>query len=105
MSDDVEMIERERRQLTMMNEQILRFRSGDLSLGRLIADLEGLLAALTFATDEWIDDFWSAWGDLEIPYAVALDRLTPIPDARDPNVADGLFELDVLIRQAIADLA
>jgi hypothetical protein len=61
--------------------------------------------ALTFATDESIDDFWSAWGDLEIPYAGALDRLTPIPVARDPNVADGLFDLDVLIRQAIADLA
>jgi hypothetical protein len=104
MSDEVEHIERERRQLVLMQERIAKFRAGDVSLGTLISDLEGLLEARERASDSWIDDFRSAWGDLEIPYAVALDRLTPIPDAHDPIVADGLFDLDALIVSALAEL-
>jgi hypothetical protein len=103
-SDAAEDIERERRQLTLMSERIEQFRSAKLSLGGLIADLEGLLEARTLASADWVDDFSDSWGNLEIPYAVALDRLTPIPDAHDPTVADGLHGLDVLIRRAINDL-
>ncbi len=104
MTDAAEEIERERRQLRLMDERIEQFRNGSLSLARLISDLEGLLEARTLASDQWVDDFRSAWADLEIPYAVALDRLTPIPDAHDPTIADGLFDLDRLIRQAVDKL-
>ena len=87
-----------------MGERIEQFRRATLPLSKLISDLEGLLEARTLATEEWIDDFRSAWGDLEMPYAIALDRLTAIPDAHDPTVADGLLDLDELIRRAIHDL-
>jgi hypothetical protein len=56
-------------------------------------------------SDQWVDDFRSAWGDLEISYAVALGRLTPIPDAHDPVVSDALFELDHFIHQADNELS
>lgn len=104
MVDSAEAIERERRQLVLMQERIDGFRSGDVSLWGLIGDLEGLLGARALATEQWVDDFRSAWGDLEISYAVALDRLTPIPDAHDPGVADGLFDLDALIVSALTEL-
>jgi hypothetical protein len=65
----------------------------------------GLWQARERAPEEWVDDFRSASGDLEIPYAVALDRLAPIPDAHDPVVADGLLELDRLIRHALDELS
>jgi hypothetical protein len=103
-SGEAEVIERERRQLVLMQGRIAGFRSGDVSLGGLISDLEGLLEARALASEQWVDDFRSAWGDLEISYAVALDRLTPIPDAHDPVVADGLFDLDALIVSALTDL-
>jgi hypothetical protein len=102
--DDPEDVERERRQLSLMKERIEQFRNGSLPLARLINDLEGLLEARIHASEQWIDDFRAAWGDLEIPYAVALDRLTPIPDAHDPTVADGLFDMDRLIQQANDEL-
>ena len=75
MSDDGEHVERERRQLVLMLQRIEVFRQNYLSLGRLIADLEGLLAARQRVSEKWIDDFRSAWGDLDIPYAVLLIAL------------------------------
>ena len=103
MSDDGEHVERERRQLVLMLQRIEVFRQNYLSLGRLIADLEGLLAARQRVSEKWIDDFRSAWGDLDIPYAVALDRLAPIPDAHDP--VDGLLERGRLVRPALDELS
>ena len=91
---------RERRQVALMRSQLEGFVAGSVPLPRLITDLEGLLNALEVLPDEWRDEFRSAWGGLEISYAVALDRLTPIPDASDSGVADDLFELRVLIDRA-----
>jgi hypothetical protein len=104
MPEDVTQRERERRQLSLMQQRIASFRSGELFIARLIADLKGLLEARECASEEWIDDFRSASGDLEISYAVALDRLTPIPDAHDPCIADDLFDLDALSVSALAEL-
>lgn len=97
-------VERERRQLGLMRERIRQFRDGSIPLAKLISDLEGLLEARNDASEQWIDAFRDAWSDLEIPYAVALDRLTPIPDAHYPTVAEGLFDLDRLIEQADQEL-
>lgn len=38
----------------------------------------------------WHESFVEARSDLEIPHAVALDKLTPIPDAIDRTVSGGL---------------
>ena len=91
---------RERRQVALMRSQLDGFVAGSVPLPRLIADLEGLLNALEVLPEDWRDEFRSAWGGLEISYAVALDRLTPIPDASDSGVADDLFDLRVLIDRA-----
>ena len=91
---------RERRQVALMRSQLDGFVAGSVPLPRLIADLEGLLNALEVLPDEWREEFRSAWGGLEISYAVALDRLIPIPDASDSGVADDLFDLRVLIDRA-----
>ena len=64
-SDEVEVVERERRQLMLMQERIAGFRSGGVSLGGLISDLEGLLEARVLASEQWSDDVRAAWGELE----------------------------------------
>ncbi len=45
----------------------------------------------------WRDRFVEAWSALEIGYAVALNRLQEIPTIRDPDVAEGVKELDALV--------
>ena len=85
-------------------DRIAKFRSGDLFLGTLIANLEALLGTMERASDQWIDDFRSAWGDLEISYAIALDQLTPISDVHDPGISDALFDLSALVVSALAHL-
>jgi hypothetical protein len=104
-ASDPEQLARELRQISLMKQRVDEFRRGDLYLGRLIADLEGLLAACELADEQWIDDFQSAWGGLEISYAVALDRSTPVPDATVPTLSDDLHDLDKLIAAAMERLA
>jgi hypothetical protein len=70
----------------------------------LINDLEALLHELQLVDQQWRDEFQEAWGDLEIPYAVALDRLTPLPTAANSTVAEGVERLDVLVRSGLAAL-
>ncbi len=96
--------ERERRQLDLMGDRLARFRRGGLSIGPVINDLEALLHELESVDEAWIGRFVDAWSDLEIPYAVALDRLDPIPTIDDSTVADGVGELERLVGEARAAL-
>jgi hypothetical protein len=88
-----------------MLDRLTRFRSGELSLGPVVNDLEALLYELDLAEEEWRDQFVEAWSLLEIAYAVALDRLQEIPTVRHPDVAEGLLDLDALVQERIRDLA
>lgn len=99
-----EVVERELRQLTLMLDRLNCFRAGDLALGPIVNDLEALLNELGLAEDDWREQFVEAWSALEIAYAVALDRLQEIPTIRDPDVADGVKELDGLVRDLIRTL-
>ena len=90
---------REQRQYALMLERLQGFRQGTVPLPRLISDLEGLLVALEMAPDEWIDEFRSVWLDLEVAYALALDRLEPLPTKDDYLVAEPAKELEQLVRQ------
>jgi hypothetical protein len=47
-----------------------------------------------------IERFIEAWSDLEIPYAVALDRRVTIPTIADGVVAEGVSELERLVAEA-----
>lgn len=94
-------VDRERRQLELMMDRIVRFQSGDLGIGSTINDLMALSDQLQLADASWRDRFVDAWSDLEIPYAVALDKLTSLPDASDWTVRDGLFELEQLVVEGL----
>jgi hypothetical protein len=68
-----------------MRERVSGLRGGALHLGTGTADLEALLS-VTRQPPDWKDRFIYAWSVLEIAYAVALDRLQPIPTAlTDPS--------------------
>lgn len=87
-----------------MSDRLARFRAGSLGIGPVVNDLEALRYELQSVDGSWIDRFIDAWGDLEIPYAVALDRLDPIPTIDDGVVAEGVSELERLVVEARAAL-
>lgn len=62
------------RQLQLMIDKIYRFKEGLIGLDELIQDLEGLLNALENFDTDWKEDIRSYCIDLEVIYAVALDR-------------------------------
>ena len=99
-----EAIERERRQLRLMIHTISDFRRGRIPIQQAIDDLEALSSELRLAPPTWHDDFVECWSGLEIGYAVTLDRLTPIPDATDPAIADDLHDLQRLRGNHLAGL-
>jgi hypothetical protein len=104
-SADEESIERERRQLRLMLDRLDRFRSGELSIGPVIKDLKALLNELQLANEDWRQEFIDAWSALEIPYAVAVDRLEPIPTIADATVAEGVDQMDNLARGQLEALS
>ncbi|MFW2383994.1 MAG: hypothetical protein ACN4GZ_19735 [Acidimicrobiales bacterium] len=83
-------LERELRQLRSMAKTLDDFRSNRIPIQRAINDLEALAQELHNASPAWQDRFVDAWADLEVPYAVALDQLSPVPDATDWTVRDGV---------------
>jgi hypothetical protein len=95
---------RECRQLDLMIDRIDAFRSDRIAIGPVISDLEALHWELHSVDDIWVEEFREAWADLEIPYAVALDRGEPIPSIHDPTVASGVDRLEALVRRSRADL-
>lgn len=93
-------VAREGRQLDPMLDRLRRFRSGELAIGPVISDLEALQYELHSVDDDWRERFTEGWSDLEIPYAVALDRLDPIPTIADPTVAEGVATIERLVTEA-----
>jgi len=91
--------DREQRQLALMQQRLDGFRDSELSIGPVIADLEGLVNALEETPQEWKDSFVEEWSVLEVAYAVALDRKQPLPTARDNDIAAALGALDALIAE------
>ena len=55
------MSDRELRQYALMQQRIDGFRDGQLSIGPVIADLEGLVSALDETRQEWKDSFIEVW--------------------------------------------
>jgi hypothetical protein len=96
-----EQCKQEARQLSRMRKRLWEFQAGEVYIATLISDLEGLLTSLELASEEWIDTFRELWSDLEIPYAVALDRREPIPDNSDPTVKGGVDALLALVEDRL----
>ncbi|SRR6266567_7093073 len=96
---------REMRQLGLMAERLDSFASGDIYIAQAISDLEGLLYALELTSDGWKDEFREEWGELEIAYAVALDRREPVPDASEPRIRDAVTAMRRLVDERLAESA
>ena len=100
MTADNEVRERERRQLDLMLDRLEGFRSGELEIRGVIDDLSALHYQLELVSGTWRDEFRDAWAELEIAYAVALDRRRKIPTAAsDVTVGDAVTTLIALVRQ------
>lgn len=95
--------ERERRQFLLMADRLDGFVAGSVSLLTLTNDLYGLLGALEITPEEWRDEFISEWGELEIAYAVADDRRTPVPTMTDPGVADAVRTLSAMVAAKLSE--
>ncbi|HEY7468550.1 MAG TPA: hypothetical protein VIC07_03320 [Acidimicrobiia bacterium] len=104
MGIDPELVERECRQLQLMLDRIDRFRSGHLGIGPVISDLEALLYELQLADEPWRSEFIEGWSDLEIPYAVALDRQQEIPTVQDSTVKEGINRIVALVEARLNEL-
>ena len=77
------------KQFELMADPLAAFENGNLALSALVADLETLFYSLNVKDSDWEADFWEYWGDLEIVYAVALNRqLKKLSAASIKNVAE-----------------
>lgn len=94
--------DRDQRGYELMQQRIESFRDGRLSIGSIIADLEGLVHALEVTPQVWKDSFVEEWSVLEIAYAVVLDRNQALPEARDHDIAAALDSMDALVRERSA---
>jgi hypothetical protein len=78
----------------LMLSKLVAFENGQLALDLLIPELEGLFNAVNLDNKDWQDGFWDTWGELEIIYALGLNR--------------GWKSLDEIgeqiVRQAVTDL-
>ena len=101
---DDELVEREERQLDLMRQRLLGFVAGEYGIGRVVTDLKGLLGALQTTSDDWIQEFRRSWGELEVDYAVALDRGEAAPDAKSPSIRDAVWRMLELVDQRRAEI-
>ena len=92
-----EVSERDRRQFDLMRRRVADLRSGRRDIGAVINDLSALLWELQETPEDWRQRYLEAWGNLEIPYALALDAGGPLPTSEDDAIALALDDLDALL--------
>lgn len=86
------------RQLRRMRERIEWFENQKIGLGSLIGDLGALLDCLEATDGEWKDRFRRQWWELELVYAVALDRkLERLPAQSQAIVDDAIRAMKSLL--------
>jgi hypothetical protein len=86
-----------------MLSAIERYRSGKSGIGKLVSDLEALLACLRDTDQSWKRAFTSQWGKLEDIHAMMLYRNQREVEGVDrETVATVLAELTVLIQSELS---
>ena len=93
----MDMSEYDWRQYHRMRRKIADFEQGDISIGHLIADLKGLMAALERSDADWIEGFHDQWASLEESYATALVKKLALPAASDQLVRHALTAMRRLL--------
>jgi hypothetical protein len=82
----------------MMMLKLGAFENGQLALDSLIQELEGLFNAVGLDDQEWRKKFWYSWGELEINYALALDRgWKSLDEVGEQIVAQAVADLKSLV--------
>lgn len=95
--------EYDERQYNLMIERIHEFKEGKLYLISLIGDLGGLLDVLMLPTEEWKATFRSYWWDLEVMYAVAIDREESLLDSDNQKIiVEAVENLEKMINLKLA---
>jgi hypothetical protein len=95
--------EYDQRQLELMLEHLRTYRNRIVDLPGLISGLESLRHLLTAVPDEWLERFWSAWGELEETYSIAVVREQPIDPLRShPTIERNVALLEALVKELLA---
>jgi hypothetical protein len=96
--------EREERQLSLIDERLDAYRRRELSLRRLVEDLDALWNELRDSSDSWMSRFREHWWTLEQVNAVALDRgwVDDLPADHRVLVDEAVDGLDFLTDEARA---
>ncbi len=69
-----------------------------MALDSLIPELEALFNAIDLADADWQEGFWDSWSDLEISYALALDRgWKSLDEVREQIVSQAAADLKSLV--------
>ncbi len=80
------------------------YKSGRMSIGTLIGNLEALLTCLTNVSDEWAARFQDSWLDIEIVYALALDKqLNQLSEEQVNAVTETLATIESLVQSVIEE--
>lgn len=96
--------EYDRRQLARMLEHIASFRTRAVDLSGLISGLESLRYLLTAIPEAWLNRFWSAWGELEELYSIAVVREEPIEPLRThPVIVRSIDEIEAMVRDLLGE--
>lgn len=95
---------REERQLALVDERLEAYRRRELSLPRLVDDLDARWNELRESSDPWRNRFREHWWTLEQVNAVALDRgwFDDLPDECQVLVDEAVDALDLLTDEARA---
>lgn len=97
---------RELRQLRLISEQIRIYRAGELSLSRLIADLDTLWNQMRIESSAWSEAFRGHWWTLEQIYAVSVDRgCRNLSEDCRVLVEEAVDQLGFLVDEALEELS
>jgi hypothetical protein len=88
-------VEHDERQYRLMLNHLEAYREKKIGINVLISALKGLLSALELRSDDWLERAINEWGNLEITYAVELDRCEA--DGRSlTDMHKRLFEMEAV---------
>ena len=99
------MSDADRRRLRHFKDLLQEFHRGSIGFDQLTNKLEGLLEGFDGAESNLVKSLHTAWENLEVALAVALDRGIELPSIRDESVATTISHMNSLIDTSDIDLA
>lgn len=98
------MNEYDTRQYNSMLRVISSYKNNEIRLSKLINDLEGLLECLEEKESVFEDQFLRLWSELEIIYAMSLDREDKnFTESEVKSLIESADKIEKLVRKQIAN--